>query len=171
MNSRREITGLLMVSFLVGITNIAPGGLKDCFNMTTRNFDLVRYLGSWYEVASFKHGFVGQGKRISSAPRYIGSQRGLVQPDPFPVIYTYIRTIYFSFIFHITNLTRPDHSCVVASAVGLQVCVWLQISIMVWFESIKDLLEYVAKQRITKAKRRLSEAVFFFLGKGRQCLC
>ncbi|MFS8026592.1 hypothetical protein Hanom_Chr16g01488581 [Helianthus anomalus] len=55
-------------------------------------------------------------------------------------------------------------------AVGFQVCVWLQISIMVWFESIKDLLEYVAKQRITKAKRRLSEAVFFFLGKGRQCL-
>ncbi|KAJ0475552.1 hypothetical protein HanHA300_Chr13g0466771 [Helianthus annuus] len=31
---------------------------------------------------------------------------------------------------------------------------------MVWFESIKDRLEYIVKQRITKAKGRLSQAVF-----------
>lgn len=30
--------------------------------MTARNFDPVRYAGRWYEVASLKRGFAGQGQ-------------------------------------------------------------------------------------------------------------
>lgn len=30
--------------------------------MTTKNFDPVRYSGRWFEVASLKRGFAGQGQ-------------------------------------------------------------------------------------------------------------
>lgn len=30
--------------------------------MTAKNFDPVRYTGRWYEVASLKRGFAGQGQ-------------------------------------------------------------------------------------------------------------
>lgn len=30
--------------------------------MTAKNFDPIRYAGRWYEVASLKRGFAGQGQ-------------------------------------------------------------------------------------------------------------
>lgn len=47
--------------------------------MTTKNFDPVRYSGRWFEVASLKRGFAGQGQEdchctqvtVSSTPQIV----------------------------------------------------------------------------------------------------
>lgn len=37
-------------------------GMLMMRGMTAKNFDPIRYSGRWYEVASFKRGFAGQGQ-------------------------------------------------------------------------------------------------------------
>lgn len=38
------------------------GGMLMMRGMTAKNFDPIRYAGRWFEVASLKRGFAGQGQ-------------------------------------------------------------------------------------------------------------
>lgn len=43
-------------------SNERGGNLMMMRGMTAKNFDPVRYSGRWFEVASLKRGFAGQGQ-------------------------------------------------------------------------------------------------------------
>lgn len=49
------------------------GNLMMMRGMTAKNFDPVRYSGRWYEVASLKRGFAGQGQEDCHCTQVNGS--------------------------------------------------------------------------------------------------
>lgn len=51
--------------------------------MTAKNFDPVRYSGRWFEVASLKRGFAGQGQEDCHCTQVLQSQQPHTEKSEF----------------------------------------------------------------------------------------